>query len=492
MNENDKLELHNFLNNLYEESYTIQKIINPMTNETEIVKIQDFENKMIKSFYIDNGFKDMRFINPQKNMIDEVDNWIETKDSTKNIYLSVNTFKIISKEDYECNKKQATTKKEKERKYTPFRRTGDTVYYSNAIFIDLDFYHIDEYKNHTPIQMYNLIKKEQSRFLKALGNYCFVCSGKGLYLFVKFDKTLYFLNDKYKELWRNISVGINYRLQKYGADFKCKGDFARIFRCPYTFNNKNGDMKQAYIIEPFKREGSKTARELLKLVKRDLSNVNTVLSPTKTKTQKTITKKDNKAETETIYNESLIIKNNENDLWHITDPYYIKWFVDERLWDLDILLILRDFDLKGCRNYFFFVYATILNCKTKNTEDTYNILIDVNSKLKEKLNETEIIHIVNNIANKNYKFTNFKIKELLNITDDESKKLGLSYTNDELREQHKIIRNESYTKLHGKMEKKKEKIIKIIKENPFANVKDLMRLTGLSRRQVYRYLKKVA
>lgn len=488
MNENDKLKLQDFLNNLYGESYTTKDILNPLTGEILKSKIHDFENSILNAFYIGANFIDMRFINPKHNIIDEVTNFIEIKDKEKSINLSVNTFRYINKEEFEDNKNKATSVKERNRKYVPFRRTGETVYYSNSIFIDLDFYYTEEYKDKTPVEMYNLIKKEQSRFLKALGNYCFTCSGNGLYLFVKLDKTLYFLKDEYKKLWKDISIGINKRLAKYGADPQCAGDFARPFRCPYTYNNKNGDMKQAYILEPFKTDSSKTAKELLRLIKKDIEDI----KPVETKIVKgKKEKKKYKYDRETTYNESLVIKNNENDFWHITDPYYVKWFIDERLLDLDILLHLRDNNLVGCRYMFLLIYSAIYNCKAKTTKDTFELVLEINNKFKNPLHESEVIHAVNSIANKNLKFSNFKVKENLKITEEESKVLGLCYTKNELKEQHNIIQKESYTRLHGKMENKKEKIIRIIKENFNADIKDLMRLTGLSRAQVYRYKKLV-
>lgn len=332
-----------------------------------------------------------------------------------------------------------------------------SIRYTNVIFININYKKILKYKDLTSNEMYQIIYKENSRFFNALNNYCVLSTNEVLYLFIKLKKTIYFNNyeNNSNTLYDTVKNKMINRLSKYNA-------------IPTSDINEFSCSPDVSIIKEFNTKVGKSLGELHRLVKK----YNTRFSYKERK-------------------ETLKEKLNIDKAYYIESPKMRDDIVNNRIQSMDALLYLRNNNLKDDTDNFIFIYSALINCITRTNVDTLNIIKELNNKLVIPLTDNQLIKIVNNISEEHFKFKNLKVKELLNITDKECDLIMLVCDEAKTIYNNNKKSTDKYKLKYSKREVNKIRILDIIKNNPDASNKVLMKLTGLSLRQVIRYKKQV-
>ena len=146
------------------------------------------------------------------------DNWLELTKlvNKKDIYASVNSF------------------------YSPVGCISSKTKKLNAIFIDLDYYNIEQLKGLNAEEVIQVLRKEVDYPEPSI----YIDSGNGLYL-------MWLLNNTYattssRAYWKKIEETLIKLFKPYGADTKVK-DHARVLRIPGTINSKTGRMARVIL-----------------------------------------------------------------------------------------------------------------------------------------------------------------------------------------------------------------------------------------------------
>lgn len=338
--------------------------------------------------------------------------------------------------------------------YKPCRRL-ENIKELNTLFIDLDYYKTGKTKDQV------LMDLEKNYFNQSIPipNYV-IDSGRGMYL-------IWIINavpSKALPLWKAVQEYLYNQLKYFGADRQAL-DATRILRVPGSINSK-----------------SKTVVNILDEYEYiyDLREIQNGFLPELKPYEK---KKGRPSKINYIYRERSL--------------YY------GRIQDIIKLCELREYDLKGHRELILFLYRYYLCTFTEDIEKALNDALELNSMFRQALSEREVIRATRSAEkcyldkNKQYKYKNETLIELLEITEEEQRDMTIIISKEEYKRRKRIRNKNSYDgekakkiyqeklKSQGKLNEKekisqrREKILDLLDEG--LKQKDICLLLNISK-----------
>lgn len=326
--------------------------------------------------------------------------------------------------------------------FKPYRRL-ECIKELNALFIDLDYYKTKFTKEQI------IMNLEQDYFNKIIPSTNYIIdSGRGLALIWLINK----VPSKALPLWKAIEEYLYKQLKEFGADRQAL-DATRILRVPGSVNSKSKTVVS--IIDEY--DYIYDLREIQK----------EFLPELKPKEKK----KGRPKKVNYVYRERSL--------------YYA------RIQDITKLCELRNYDLRGHREIILFLYRYYLCSFTEDVEKALEDVLELNSMFISPLKENEVIRATRSAEkcyldkNKEYKYKNDTLIELLEITEVEETYMTTIISKLEYKRRHREREKNRYLaklKLAGKISKKEE--VNIRREK----IKDLL-AEGLSQKEIYSLLK---
>ena len=285
--------------------------------------------------------------------------------------------------------------------YKPCRRL-ENIKELNTLFIDLDYYKTGKTRNQV------LMDLEKNYFNQSIPipNYV-IDSGRGMYL-------IWIINavpSKALPLWKAVQEYLYNQLKYFGADRQAL-DATRILRVPGSINSK-----------------SKTVVNILDEYEYiyDLREIQNEFLPELRPYEK---KKGRPSKINYIYRERSL--------------YY------GRIQDIIKLCELREYDLKGHRELILFLYRYYICSFTEDIEKALNDVLELNSMFRQALSEREVIRATRSAErcyldkNKQYKYRNETLIELLEITKEEQRYMTIVISKEEYKRRKRIRNKNSY------------------------------------------------
>ena len=285
--------------------------------------------------------------------------------------------------------------------YKPCRRL-ENIKELNTLFIDLDYYKTGKTRNQV------LMDLEKNYFNQSIPipNYV-IDSGRGMYL-------IWIINavpSKALPLWKAVQEYLYNQLKCFGADRQAL-DATRILRVPGSINSK-----------------SKTVVNILDEYEYiyDLREIQNEFLPELKPYEK---KKGRPSKINYIYRERSL--------------YY------GRIQDIIKLCELREYDLKGHRELILFLYRYYICSFTEDIEKALNDVLELNSMFRQALSEREVIRATRSAErcyldkNKQYKYRNETLIELLEITKEEQRYMTIVISKEEYKRRKRIRNKNSY------------------------------------------------
>ena len=326
--------------------------------------------------------------------------------------------------------------------FKPYRRL-ECIKELNALFIDLDYYKTKFTKEQI------IMNLEENYFNKTIPATNYILdSGRGLALIWLINK----VPSKALPLWKAIEEYLYNKLKEFGADRQAL-DATRILRVPGSINSKSKTVVS--IIDEY--DYIYDLREIQK----------EFLPELKPKEKK----KGRSKKINYIYRERSL--------------YYA------RIQDITKLCELREYDLKGHRETILFLYRYYLCSFTEDVQKALEDVLELNSMFIAPLKENEVIRATRSAEkcyldkNKEYKYKNDTLIELLEITEYEETKMSTIISKNEYKRRNNEYNKKKYQeklKEEGKLSKKEE--VKVRREK----IKDLL-AEGLSQKEIYSLLK---
>ena len=359
-------------------------------------------------------------------------------------------------------------------------RTIESIRKLNALYIDLDYYKIEKYKDYTAEEMIEVL--EEKYFGESIPKPTMITStGRGLGIYWAINNLPYMA----LPLWSSVQKYILYKLKPVGAD-SISIDASRLLRLCGTTNLKS--KKGTYIIY----SNESTVYNLRELQKRYLP----ILTKKKAKVKKHSSSKEGR----------------------IISFYNLHNLHFARLKDLVKLVEMRNgfcrnndgvLVQKGSREKLVFLYRYWSCCYTADPKAALESTLEFNSKFNLPLKESEVIEASksaekayeawlehqNKKKNKlndkvekeaetkfdGYNYRNKTLIAMLNITEEEMQELSTIITLEEKRRRDKANRWNKRRDEEGLTKKQRE--MKILKEK----VNELSR-EGLSIRKIAKKL----
>ena len=285
--------------------------------------------------------------------------------------------------------------------YKPCRRL-ENIKELNTLFIDLDYYKTGKTKDQV------LMDLEKNYFNQSIPipNYV-IDSGRGMYL-------IWIINavpSKALPLWKAVQEYLYNQLKYFGADRQAL-DATRILRVPGSINSK-----------------SKTVVNILDEYEYiyDLREIQNGFLPELKPYEK---RKGRPSKINYIYRERSL--------------YY------GRMQDIIKLCELREYDLKGHRELILFLYRYYLCSFTEDIEKALSDVLELNSMFRQALSEREVIRATRSAErcyldkNKQYKYKNETLIELLEITEEEQRNMTIIISKEEYKRRKRIRNKNSY------------------------------------------------
>ena len=285
--------------------------------------------------------------------------------------------------------------------YKPCRRL-ENIKELNTLFIDLDYYKTGKTRNQV------LMDLEKNYFNQSIPipNYV-IDSGRGMYL-------IWIINavpSKALPLWKAVQEYLYNQLKCFGADRQAL-DATRILRVPGSINSK-----------------SKTVVNILDEYEYiyDLREIQNEFLPELRPYEK---KKGRPSKINYIDRERSL--------------YY------GRIQDIIKLCELREYDLKGHRELILFLYRYYICSFTEDIEKALNDVLELNSMFRQALSEREVIRATRSAErcyldkNKQYKYRNETLIELLEITKEEQRYMTIVISKEEYKRRKRIRNKNSY------------------------------------------------
>ena len=326
--------------------------------------------------------------------------------------------------------------------YSTFRRL-EYLKEIKAQFIDLDIYKT----GFTKAQI--IMHLETDYFNKSIPRpNLIIDSGRGLYL-------IWLLNSvpsKALPLWKAVEEYLYSVLKPFGADRQAL-DPTRVLRVPGSINSKS--KTTVSIIDEY--DYIYDLREIQ----------NEYLPELKPKEKK----KGRPSKTVFIHRERSL--------------YFA------RIQDITKLCELREYDLRGHREIILFLYRYYLCSFTEDVQKALGDVLELNGMFTYPLKENEVIRATRSAEkcyldkNKEYKYKNETLIDLLEITEYEETQMSTIISNKEYKRRNNEYNKNKYKeklKAEGKLSKKEE--VKLRREK----IKDLL-AEGLSQKEIYSLLK---
>lgn len=306
--------------------------------------------------------------------------------------------------------------------YKTYRRI-DCLKELRACYIDLDIYNTKFTKEQV---MMNL---EENYYNQSIPIPNFVMdSGRGLYL-------IWLINtvpSKALPLWKAIEEYLYKELKDFGADRKAL-DPTRILRVEGSINSKSNTKVKVL-------DENNYIYDLREIQKNFLPE----LQPSKSK-------KGRPKKTVYIHRERSLYQARLNDLITICE--------------------LREYDLRGHRELILFLYRYYLCYFTEDTEKALQDTLELNNEFIAPLREKEVISATRSAErvylkqDKQYKYKNETLIELLDITEQEQMKLSIIFSKEEYKRRDREYQKKKYQeklKKEGKITKQEE--LKILRK----------------------------
>ena len=335
--------------------------------------------------------------------------------------------------------------------YKTYRRI-ECIKELNALFIDLDIYKTGFTKEQI------LINLNENYFKQSMPIPNFIIdSGRGLYLIWLIKK----VPSMALPLWKAVEEYFYKTLKEFGADRQAL-DATRILRVPGSFNSKTHT--EVKIIDNY--DYLYELREIQSEYMPELS-------------EKAPVRRGRPKKVKYIFRERSL--------------YYA------RIMDIIKLCELREYDLKGHRELILFLYRYYLCYFTEDVKKALYDTLELNSMFKQPLAEKEVTRATKSAEtvfkkeNKDYKYKNETLINLLEISDEEQREM-ITIIDDEEYKRRKRLRNKKLYNSEKAKEKYKDKLIKngeITKEEKISlrreKIKDLL-AKGLKQKEIYALL----
>ena len=346
--------------------------------------------------------------------------------------------------------------------YKTYRRI-ECIKELNALFIDLDTYKTGFTKEQI------LINLNENHFKQSMPIPNFIIdSGRGLYLIWLIKK----VPSMALPLWKAVEEYFYKTLKEFGADRQAL-DATRILRVPGSFNSKTHT--EVKIIDNY--DYLYELREIQSEYMPELSE---------------------KAPVRRGRPKKVLFVHRKRSLYHA------------RILDIIKLCELREYDLKGHRELILFLYRYYLCYFTEDTEKSLNDTLELNNMFKHPLSEKEVTRATKSAEtvfkdqNKDYKYKNETLINLLEITDEEQKEMKTIISKDEYRRRKRLRNNKAYDskkakekyknklKINGKSTKKEQielqrNKIKSLREQGFKN-KEISQKLNITQKTLERHV----
>ena len=326
--------------------------------------------------------------------------------------------------------------------YKPCRRL-ECIKELNFVYIDLDYYKTKYTKEQV---IMNLESNYFNKIIPAT-NYI-IDSGRGLALIWLINK----VPSNALPLWKAVQEYLYNQLKEFGADRQAL-DATRVLRVPGSINSKSKTVVS--IIDEY--DYIYDLREIQK----------EYLPELKPKEKK----KGRPKKVNYVYRERSL--------------YFA------RIQDITKLCELREYDLRGHREIILFLYRYYLCSFTEDVQNALGDVLELNGMFTYPLKENEVIRATRSAEkcyldkNKEYKYKNETLIDLLEITEYEETQMSTIISNKEYKRRNNEYNKNKYKeklKAEGKLSKKEE--VKLRREK----IKDLL-AEGLSQKEIYSLLK---
>lgn len=321
--------------------------------------------------------------------------------------------------------------------YKPCRRL-ECIKELNFVYIDLDYYKTKYTKEQV---IMNLESNYFNKIIPAT-NYI-IDSGRGLALLWNINK----VPSQALPLWKAIQEYLYHQLKEFGADRQAL-DATRVLRVPGSINSKSKTVVS--IIDEY--DYIYDLREIQK----------EYLPELKPKEKK----KGRPKKINYVYRERSL--------------YYA------RIHDITKLCELREYDLRGHREIILFLYRYYLCSFTEDTKKALEDVLELNSMFISPLKENEVIRATRSAEkcyldkNKEYKYKNETLIDLLEITEYEETQMSTIISKGEYKRRDRVYQKNKYQrklKSEGKISEK-EKL-----SQRRAKIKDLL-AEGLKQKDI--------
>ena len=321
--------------------------------------------------------------------------------------------------------------------YKPYRRL-ECIKELNGVYIDLDYYKTKYTKDQI------IMNLEENYFNKIIPATNYILdSGRGLALIWLINK----VPSKALPLWKAVQEYLYKQLKEFGADRQAL-DATRILRVPGSINSKSKTVVS--IIDEYDY-----IYDLREIQKEFLPE----LKP----------KEKRKGRPKKI-----------NYVYRERSLYYA------RIHDITKLCELREYDLRGHREIILFLYRYYLCSFTEDTKKALEDVLELNSMFISPLKENEVIRATRSAEkcyldkNKEYKYKNETLIDLLEITEYEETQMSTIISKGEYKRRDRVYQKNKYQrklKSEGKISEK-EKL-----SQRRAKIKDLL-AEGLKQKDI--------
>ena len=321
--------------------------------------------------------------------------------------------------------------------YKPYRRL-ECIKELNGVYIDLDYYKTKYTKDQI------IMNLEENYFNKIIPATNYILdSGRGLALIWLINK----VPSKALPLWKAVQEYLYSQLKEFGADRQAL-DATRILRVPGSINSKSKTVVSIIDEYDYIYDLREIQKEFLPELRPDEK------------------KKGRPKKINYIYRERSL--------------YYA------RIQDITKLCELREYDLRGHREIILFLYRYYLCSFTEDVQKALGDVLELNSMFIYPLKENEVIRATRSAEkcyldkNKEYKYKNDTLIELLEITEYEETQMSTIISKNEYKRRHREREKNRYLeklKADGKIKEKDKLLQRRIK------IKDLL-AEGLEQKDI--------
>ena len=261
---------------------------------------------------------------------------------------------------------------------SPFRRTKEQASRINALFADLDYYHMKDsrFQGMTPEEVLSVIRREHPEYFDGSLPMTFIKSGNGIQVYLSTENLPVAIHRWY-HFWKVCYIRFNEMLAEYGADPKCAPDVCRILRLPNSYNVKKDPIRVDFLTKVAdKKLSNKQLLDFLKLISEDTkppkSKKELAMERAKVKKERELQERILRREQEakrrqeredfeewmkSATKEDILLQEKEREKYSTLGKSGFKKLTQKRLRDLETILNRDDYQMEGKRNIFLFLYG---------------------------------------------------------------------------------------------------------------------------------------